>query len=216
MPFGRFVLGACLGLCAVASAQAGAVTSTWNNWTAVANPDFSGGVGVLAPAAGSDLPATLSIDNTGALYGGLYGGFYYTGAAAAEFVLASALQAGDVSTLTLSIISAGNSFISQPSLAIGGQDYAFDAQTAVSAGEVEGFAAQLLTFRWDLGGLGAFAGGSLYQIAWTFDAHSAFTEIGTAQVGATAAVPEPAACAMMLAGLAGVGAMARRRGGRAA
>jgi hypothetical protein len=208
MPFGKFVLAAGLALFATASASAGTVTSTWNNWSAAGNPGVSGGVGALTPAASSQFPASLTIDNTGSMYGGLYGGFYYTGAADAEFVLSGTLQ-GDVSSLALSMISAGNSFISQPSLTIGGQAYAFDAYTSVDAGQVEGFGANLLTFVWDLAGLGGFADGSQYAIGWSLNAHSAFTEISNSQTGATAAVPEPTSLAMLACG--GVLALALRR-----
>jgi hypothetical protein len=207
MQLGKFILGASIVLSAAASAQAEITTSTWTDWTTAGNPGVSGDTGTLTSDASSQFPATLTIDNSGSLFGGLYTDYYYTGNADADLALSSALQSGDVSSLTLSVDFTGNAFAQTPTLTIDGQTYAFDTQDIASS---------LYTFTWNLSGIGAgaFAQGAQYEFEWTFDAHVAFTMISTAQATATAAVPEPATYAMMLTGLAGVGAMASRRRGR--
>lgn len=213
MQIKTLLAGAVLGLSMAVSAHAQSVTTAWDSWFPADHPGYSSGTGVgyLSPSS-SEFSATLHIDNTGKLYGGLYGpnGFYYTGAADAELLLAAALEP-DVSSIQLSILFGGLAFTAAPTLSIDSQSYAFDTETIAPAPVIPGFedfAMNVYTYNWNLSGVDLPASATSFEIGWTFDAHVAFVEIDAVQ--SVTAVPEPATYAMMLAGVAGMAARRRK------
>ncbi|HMN78300.1 MAG TPA: PEP-CTERM sorting domain-containing protein [Burkholderiaceae bacterium] len=215
MQIKTLLAGVVLGLSMAVSAHAQSVTTSWDSWFPADHPGYSPGTGVgyLGPSS-SEFPAALHIDNTGKLYGGLYGpnGFYYTGAADAEFLLAATLEP-DVSSIRLSILFGGLTFTEAPRLSLNSQSYAFDTETISPAPVIPGFedfSMNVHTYNWNLSGVDLPTSASSFEIDWTFDAHVAFVEIDAVQY--VIPVPEPTTHAMMLAGMTGIaGAVARRR-----
>ncbi|WP_326539580.1 PEP-CTERM sorting domain-containing protein [Pseudorhodoferax sp.] len=210
MQIKSITLGAALALSAAVSAHAQTATTTWSNWSAAGQPGYSGatGIGTFAADAGSEFGATLSINNAGKAYGGLYTDFYYTGAADADLQLSSALAGDGVSDIALTIAFGGWTFTSLPTLTIDGQTYAFDAVQSSPDGDLLGYPVNSNTYTWHLDETGPYASGTAFTIAWTFDQHVAFSEVAVSQV---TAVPEPETYALMMAGLLTVVGSVRRQ-----
>lgn len=210
MQFKSIALGAAFALTAAVSAHAQTATTSWTGWTAAGQPGYSGatGIGTFAADAGSEFAATLSINNAGKAYGGLYTDFYYTGAADADLQLSSTLAGDGVSDIVLTIAFGGWTFTSLPTLTIGGQSYAFDTTQSSPDGDLLGYPINNNTYTWHLDEAGPYDSGTAFTIAWTFDQHVAFSEVAIAQVSA---VPEPETYALMMAGLLTVVGGVRRQ-----